>query len=56
MPQAFDEQEWNAALTKRGEEAERRHQAGVKLTGEDITVMALLHPDKFDIQVKLKEG
>jgi hypothetical protein len=52
----FDEAAWNDALVKRGEEADRKFQALEKTTQEDVIIMAMLHPDKFDILVQMKGG
>lgn len=52
----MDEATWNAALVWRGKQAEAKFQRGDVTTPEDIVVMALLHPDKFDIMVTQQEG
>jgi hypothetical protein len=51
----MDEASWNEALVRRAQEAEAKFARGDKVNEEDMVVIAMIHPDKFDIQVKLKE-
>lgn len=50
----MDEATWNEALVWRGQQAEDKHARGEKLSDEDMAVIALLHPDKFEIMVRLR--
>lgn len=52
----YDEAKWNEALVDRGRHAEEKFATGERPTEEDMAVIAMLHPDKFDIMVQLKEG
>lgn len=45
---------WKAALKRRLKEAEEKFTNGVELDEDDITVMAMMNPDQFDIMVQPK--
>lgn len=42
------------AVAARAELAERNHAKGLPLTPEDITAVALAHPDSYEVQVRLR--
>jgi hypothetical protein len=50
----FDEQRWNEALIDRGQHAEEKYTRGEQVNDEDMLVMALLHPDMFEVQIRLR--
>lgn len=47
---------WKRALADREELANEKFQSGGKPTIEDIVVVALSHPEAYDILVQLKES
>lgn len=51
----YDEVKWNEALVERGRHAEEKFARGEKVDTEDMAVIALLHPDKFEILVQLRQ-
>ncbi len=47
---------WKEALERKEKEGEDKFNKGEQITPHHVVASALLHPEKFDIQVKLVEN
>lgn len=45
---------WEAAIRRRNREAEEKFAKGIEVDEDDMVVMALTHPKKFDILIQTK--